>query len=406
MDAATTAPPPAPPAIGRREAMRRSLRRELAYLARRPWDVALLLWLPLAAFVLIAMIFSGGLIRDLPIAVIDRDDTALSRELRRLVDAAPGVRVVAHPADHAAAVDAMRRREIYGVLEIPDEFSRKIHRGEVSEVSFFYNAQMSTTAGTIARDVQGAVLTFAAGVRGTSRVARGENPAAVGDTIVRIDTQLLMAFNEDTDYRVFLAADLVPSLLAILMTVFGTGTVARELRDRTLGDWLAECGNHRVAALLGKLLPPFVAFGLWGLGFLALFGGILGGWRAGGVFMLCAGMLALVAAHLLIGATLGAASKNLPSALSVVGIYTAPAFAYSGQTFPMLAMPAVGKFWAMLLPLSWWLEMQSQQALAAAPAAASARTLCVLLGFVLLGVLGATLFLRRAANHPERWGQR
>jgi ABC-2 type transport system permease protein len=396
----------AAPKLSWREAMQRSLRRELAHLAAEPWDFALLLWLPLIAFVLIALIFSNGLLRELPIAVIDRDDTALSRELRRLVDAAPGVRVVAYPTDHAAAMDGMRRRDFYGVVEIPDEFARKIHHGETSEVSLFYNAQMSTAGSTVSRDVQAAVLTFSAGVRGATRLAHGENPAAVADTIVRVNTRLLMAFNEDTDYRVFLAADLVPSLLAILITVFGTSCVAREIRDRTFGTWMAECGNRRVAALVGKLLPAFFAFALWGLGFLALFGSILGGWRPGGVFMLCAGMLTLICAHLLIGATLGAASANLPSALSVVGIYTAPAFAYSGQTFPMLAMPAVGKFWAMLLPLSWWLEMQSQQALAAAPPVASLHTLYVLIGFMVGGAVLATLALRRAANHPERWGQR
>lgn len=400
MEEATTAP------MSWFAAARRSLRRELAYLAQSPWDRALFTWLPLAAFALVWAIFSAGQMRELPVAVIDRDDSPLSRELRRLVDAGPAVRIAGRPPDHGAAIDAMRRREFYGVLEIPEDFSRKLLRGQSPEVVFFYNAQFSTAGGTVARDVQAAVATFGAGTRGIDRMAHGENPVAVAATLPRIDMQLEMAFNEATDYRVFLAADLVPSLLAILVTIVGTSSVGREARDRTLGAWLDHAGGRRTAALAGKLAPAFVVFALWGLGFLAVFGAAAGGWSAGAILMLAGGLLTLVAAHLAIGALFGALAANLPSALSLVGIYTAPAFAYSGQTFPMLAMPAAGKFWAMLLPLSWWLELQGQQALAGAPAAASARTLFVLLGFLALGVAGALLALRRSAAHPERWGAR
>ncbi len=387
-------------------AFRRSLRRELSHLAHNRWDQALLLWLPLLTYLMIAAIFSAGQIRELPVGLIDADHTPLSRQLAHLIDAAPGVRIAASPADHTAAIQAMRSRSLYGVIEIPQGFERQIKRGEQGDVLFFYNAQFATAAGILAKDVQAATMTFAAGIRMVAREKRGESAIAVRDSVPAINLRLTSLYNESIDYQTFLGGALVPAILQILIMIAGAGAVGREIRDRSVPDWLAAADAHHASALLGKLLPAFIAFSAWGVIFLLAWGLLRAEVAAASRALLLGGMLIMVAAYLLLGALAAAATANLRSALSVVGFYTAPAFAYVGQAFPLMAMPAAAKAWAAILPLTWWIQLQNQQWLMDAPIAASAKPVSALLLMLAIGALGSVLALRRVASQPERWGAR
>ena len=51
------------------------------------------------------------------------------------------------------------------------------------------------------------------------------------------------------------------------------------------------------------------------------------------------GLLLLIAAYLGVGTLLIAATLTFRNALSIAAFITAPAFAFSGQGFPLLAMP-------------------------------------------------------------------
>jgi len=366
----------------------------------------LLLWLPLLTCLLIAAIFSAGQIRELPVGLIDADHSPLSRQLARLIDAAPGVRVAATPSDHAAAMQAMRSRTLYGVIEIPEGFERQIKRGEQGDALFFYNAQFATAAGILAKDVQAATLTFGAALRMVAREKRGESAIAVRDSAQSISLRLTSLYNESIDYQIFLGGALVPSILQILIMVVGASVVGREIRDRSLPAWLATADGRGSSALLGKLAPAFIAFSSWGVAFLVAWGLLQAEVGLASRAVLLGGMLVMVAAYLLLGAMVAAATANLRSALSVVGFYTAPAFAYVGQAFPLMAMPAAAKAWAAILPLTWWIQLQNQQWLMGAPLAASAKPLAVLLLMLAVGALGSGLALRRIAAQPERWGAR
>lgn len=387
-------------------AFRRSLRRELSHLAHDRWDQALLLWLPLLTCLMIAAIFSAGQIRELPVGLIDADHTPLSRQLARLIDAAPGVCIAANPADHTAAMQAMRSRSLYGVIEIPQGFERQIKRGEQGDVLFFYDAQFATAAGILAKDVQAATMTFAAGIRMVAREKRGESAIAVRDSVQAINLRLTSLYNESIDYQTFLGGALVPAILQILIMVVGASAVGREIRDRSVPEWLPAADAHHASALLGKLLPAFIAFSAWGVIFLLAWGLLRAEVAAASRALLLSGMLVMVAAYLLLGALVAAATANLRSALSVVGFYTAPAFAYVGQAFPLMAMPAAAKAWAAILPLTWWIQLQNQHWLMDVPIAASAKPVSALLLMLAIGAIGSVLALRRVASQPERWGAR
>jgi len=69
-----------------------SARREVQLLRTRPWDAAMLTWVPLLAMALLCWIFSTGQPYRLPIAVWDEDHSSLSRQLVRMLEASPAWR--------------------------------------------------------------------------------------------------------------------------------------------------------------------------------------------------------------------------------------------------------------------------------------------------------------------------
>ena len=63
------------------------------------------------------------------VVVVDHDRSALARQLIRMVDATPQVRIVAEPGSLAAAQDLLARGQAHGLLIIPENFQRDVYLG-------------------------------------------------------------------------------------------------------------------------------------------------------------------------------------------------------------------------------------------------------------------------------------
>jgi len=66
---------------------------EWHHLVADPWLLSLVSWLPPLCFLIIYWIFSQGLARDLPIGIVDLDQSRLSRGMTRNYDASPTLAV-------------------------------------------------------------------------------------------------------------------------------------------------------------------------------------------------------------------------------------------------------------------------------------------------------------------------
>ena len=384
-----------------------SFRREARRLWASPWDLAMVTWVPLLAVALLWWIFSAGLPRHLPVGVVDDDHSSLSRQLVRMLDATPGMQVTHHYANAAEAERALRGIEVYAVVTIPRDFARTVKQGRAAQVTLLHNAQMGTHSGLLQRDVRTVVGTLSAGIEMAARNKRGESAQAVRVSMEPIHTQMVALFNIATNYEQFLGAALIPALLHILAMTAGAWAVGRELRDRTVGEWLGAGGFlHTAGALLGKLALPWATLTLTGL--LALVGITWGrGWHPpGNLAWVAAALALLMAVSLAAGAALAAVTRSLRTALSGAGFFAAPAFAFSGVAFPLSGMPASARAWAEAMPFTHYIRLQIEQLQMGAPLAASVGTLAGLI--VATGVLWliASIGLRLAVRRPDTWGGR
>lgn len=425
----------------------RSAGYERRFLAKNPWDLSMVVWIPLATVLLIWWIFSQIQITDLPIGVMDNDRGPIANTAVRYLEANPNLTVRQLYHSPAAVEAALLQRDIYAVVIIPEDFSRNISSSKPAPIVLQVNAQYGTHSGIIQTSVQSVIGTLSAGVEIQRLVKKGIAPSQAAIAYSPISIQRISLFNAATDYQQFLASTVIPALLHILAMVIGATTIGRELRDRQIGRWydFIESGhpdltniktniaNSKIIAastsaednntsvidskprkanvlvllfgLLGKYFWPMLAYSLWSV--LAL-------WLAtpqqalaiSSIIATYIGLVLLMMLSFWLGAIFTLTSFSLRMGLSSTGFISAPSYAFAGVTFPYIAISDSAQHWSDVLPLTHYLKLHIAQLQMQAPVAISLPIVYGLTLATLIAMFLTTLLSKRALAHPERWGAR
>lgn len=416
----------------------RSARREWDFLVQNRWDFSLMFWMPIVLIFLVWWIFSKGMAVGIPIAVIDNDHSAQSATIIRYIDATPEVAVVKSFHSAAAAQQAIETTDVMAVVEIPENFSTNLLAGKTSRLLLNVNAQYGTHSGMIQKAVQTAVSTFSAGAEMQRRVAIGEDVTLTKTSYAPIQSQSVALFNTANNYQQFLAVTVVPALLHILSMVIGASTVGRELVDKTLGEWYQSltspkfASNHAsnyafnrpfnhshsvtlghekpklsliIAGLNGKLIWAMFAYTLWAAVALTLVMQIFP-IRLASVAITYVIFLMFMMVSFWLGVIVTVGTFSYRQGLSFTGFISAPSFAFSGVTFPFLAMSPAAQRWANALPLTHYLNLQTAQLQMGAPPSFAYSSFIGFFIAVMITLSLAALLTKKALLKPEKWGQR
>ncbi|MFI8554132.1 ABC transporter permease [Psychrobacter sp. NPDC077938] len=429
------------------EAFLRSAAYERRFLAKNHWDFSMVVWIPLATVLLIWWIFSQTQITDLPIGVIDQDNSAVANTAVRYLEASPTLTVRQLYYSQADAEAAILQRDIYAVVIIPEDFSRNILSSQPAPLTLQVNAQYGTHSGIIQAGVQAVASTLSAGVEIKRLVKQGVAPSQAMTAYAPISVQRISLFNAATNYQQFLASTVIPALLHILAMVIGATTIGRELRDKNIGRWyrFIDIGKphltlskpskttsslstkqdssdnkassssakvpHSVSlsvlgfGLLGKYFWPILAYSLWSALIL---------WLATSnqninimsLMAVYAGFLCLMVLSFWLGAIFTLNSFSLRMGLSTTGFISAPSYAFAGVTFPYIAISDSAQYWSNALPLTHYLKLHIAQLQMQAPIAISLPIVYGLMLAAIIALILAALLTKRALAHPERWGAR
>ena len=87
--------------------------------------------------VLYNYMYAPNVVREVPVAVVDHSQSALSREYIRLLDATPEAEVSCYAQDMLEAKQLMLRAKVYGILYLPRDFEVQMLRGNESVFPFY-----------------------------------------------------------------------------------------------------------------------------------------------------------------------------------------------------------------------------------------------------------------------------
>ena len=105
--------------------------------------------LPLFTLFFMATIFGNGQMENIPIGIVDQDNTASSRAIARNISAVPTFKVTRHFVNEEAARKAVQKKEIYGYLSIPPKFEQDAISGKNATLSYYYHYALLSVGGEL-----------------------------------------------------------------------------------------------------------------------------------------------------------------------------------------------------------------------------------------------------------------
>ena len=380
------------------------LRREMGRLTHQPMYFTLMLVLPVVSFAFFALLFNQGAIRNIPVAVLDEDNTTLSRKVVQMIDDTPTALVAYGIQDMDEGERLMREGRIMAIIQVPAFFEKNILSNSQTHIENYVTGTNITVNGLLSKDIQTAVTTFTAGIQIQLLQKQGltERQAMAQLMPVRFDKHVL--FNPHINYGYYLSPSFMPMMLlifAVMTTVFAIGT---ELKHRTAREWLLTGGDSMTASLLGKLLPITAGLFMISLVMLVIIFKIVGTPLNGSLTVILVGTLLFLLSYQSLSVMIVALLANLRLSLSIGGGYSVLAFTFSGLTFPIMAMWEPMRWVSRIFPFTYYTDIFVDQMLRGAPAVYSLPDLGYIALFIVLPLL-ALPRLRRVCTEEKFWGR-
>ena len=231
-------------------------RRELRRMTSRRIYFASCIVLPLFSLVFMATIFGHGQMENLPVGVVDADQTSLSRSIVRMVDATPELQVTKQYANETEARKAIQRKEIYGYLLIPS--------GIKSLCYYYHNAMLSvggelhSTFETILKQVSVTPIV-------TEAVGLGESQTNITSFLIPVSEEEMVSYNPNRNYAIYLSQPFFFVFLQVLLLLVTTYALGSESKFGTSDEWLQMAKGNIGIAVIGKLLPYTFIFMVMGV---------------------------------------------------------------------------------------------------------------------------------------------
>lgn len=142
-------------------------------------------------------------VRDIPVAVIDKDHTHSSRELIRQLDANQFIKIAYHLDDMETAKSLVDKRKIYGIVLIPSRFEQQILAGKSSAISYYGDASYILIYSNTATAINTIASNFGAKISINRKIAQGVDPAVANSNTTPFSTQLISLFNPQSGYATY-----------------------------------------------------------------------------------------------------------------------------------------------------------------------------------------------------------
>ena len=306
-------------------------RKEWRQMLRDPSSIVVAFVLPAALLFLFGFGVSLDL-RDVPVAVVVEQPTPESTGFFHAMAASKYVTPIA-VADRRMAEEALRNRQVLGIIVIGDDFSRRILSGQATPAQLIVDGTDANSARLVEGYVQGVWNTWIAQLA-SERLGSG----AVRDA-APVDLRARVWFNPAVNSRHFL----VPGLIAIIMTLIGALltalVVAREWERGTM-EALLTTRLTRGEFLMGKTAPYFL-LGMGGMAAAVMLSVTIFGVPFRGsvwVLVLCSAAFMLV--MLGIGLLISTVTRNqFVASIAALLVTMLPATMLSGFLFDIASMP-------------------------------------------------------------------
>jgi ABC-2 type transport system permease protein len=324
------------------------LTKEFVQMRRDRLTFAMMVGVPIMQLILFGFAINSDP-KSLPTAVLAADNSVYARTLVRAIENSGYFRVVRNLSSEAEADRALAMGTVQFVVTIPENFSRKLERGErpvllveadatdPAATSNAIAALLTINQNALNRDLAGALHDLQYPVPAFElRVQRRYNPEGI------------------TQYNI------VPGLLGVVLTMtmvmMTSLAVTREYERGTMENLLAT-PVRPIEVMIGKIVP-YIIVGYIQVTVILLAAKLLFAVpMLGSLALLSVVLILFIAANLAIGYTFSTLAKNQMQAMQMTFFFFLPSMLLSGFMFPFRGMPQWAQWLGEALPLTHFLRI-------------------------------------------------
>lgn len=381
-----------------------TIKREISKIKSNKFLMVMLFIAPIVFSIIVIWTFSAGIPKNLPIAVLDLDNSDITRTITRAIDSTPSAKVRYKVENYNQGYDLIKEGKVYAIIVYPQNFKKDLNRNNTPKIVYYYNNQMILIGSIITKDIQSTVMTLTKSVDAQIRMKKGlaKDPTLSKINLIRVDEKIKS--NPYLNYSYFLSYAAVAHVFQIFAVLLAVWTLGIEFKEGTTKEWLKEADNSIISAAFGKLsvylivllIQMFIVYGGYVIIYGAPFeGNILFTIFSSGIFLL---------AYQLMGLAFVAVLSNLRFAMSVGAFYTSLGFSLAGMTFPNMGMPLFTRFYSSLLPVRPYVNLLIDQAMKGFMLKYDLIYLFWIMAIGLLGTMFVPL-LKKHANNEDLWYQ-
>jgi len=377
----------------------RVIRRETRRIARSWVLVFTTMIAPIAAFLIITWLFSAGVVRDLPVAVVDMDHTAFSLKVTRLIDATPVCNVILQPGSLLQAKQMMDEGKIDAIVVLPSQLERKVLNSGAPSIAVYINNTNVVKGGALKSGLYTTLSTISAGIKVQVAVKKGQTPSQAIEKARPVKVNVHLLFNPFGNYAYFLVLGLLPLLCVVFIFLGSVYALGIELKEGTAGELIAMANNNVTTALLGKMFPYTLLFFMDMMVMNIILIKTLGTPVHGSLFLILASEILLIISYQALAILFLKLTANLRLSLSLGSAYTMMALTFSGLTFPSMAMPLIAKLFSLIFPYTFWLQIFMSQTLRGEPISEVLFPFLAFIPFILGGIFAFPGMKRKLTYH-------
>ncbi len=339
--------------------------------------------------VVLLYMMDKGLPAEIPIAVVDLDNSVTSRELLRQLDGFPKTEIALKALTFTEARKAMERGDVYAILTIPEDFAVDAASGKQPKIVYYTNNAFLINGSLLFQDLKTISVMASASVGIKLVEGKGGTPEQAMSVAQPIVVESHPLNNPWLNYSIYLNNMTLPGVMQLLILMFTVSCFGSEIKSGTGKELVELSGNSTWKTVAGKILPYTIIFTAFALMIMSVLYGINGFPMNSGFFPMLLAWIALIIASQGFALTIFAVFRNYRFSVSVACLIGMLSIPLSGFTFPVSSMDGVLQALTNIAPLRHFFMIYLDQALNGLAFGYSAIHYAILLAF---GAIGMGMF--------------
>lgn len=375
-----------------------TVKRELHRIVSRPIYLVGTVFVPLLVAFFMLDFLDAGLPTRIPCAVVDLDNTEMSREMTRTLGAMQNCDVQYKVDSYTEAMNLVREQKVYGFFVIPEDFANDALSLKQPEITLYSNYVYFIPGTLLYKGMMTTATLAKASLVMDALTEAGVPEVSVKNMVMPVDTETHPLENPWLSYNIYLTNSFVPCLLALMILLMTCYSIGMEIKHGTSVEWLKGAKGSMLIALLGKMLPYTIIFFLVGTMLDAMLYGFAGFPLHCSVLQLMLTMLLFVVACQSFGLFICMILPNLRLSLSVSSLLGILSFSVAGFSYPAEQMYGAVEIFTWIIPIRYYFMIYIDQVLNGIDLFYSRYYYAALFVFMLLPFLFWKRLKRRCEN--------